>query len=149
MIIYATPTDHVCDINRQRHRGHALPVQMALISSSCGCSGQRHRAQVQTSQHKSKAGSEGGGLVTPRLATDQTISSTTATVRPLPSPLAHLAAQPHHQQTPNAADAAAAAAADDDNDDGAAADDDDDADGDGDVRSRSRDDSPGTANRKL
>ena len=110
----------------------------------CGCSGQRHRAQVQASQRKPEAGPEAGDLHTPRLATDQTSSRGSATVRPLPSPLAHLAAQAHRQQIP-----AAAAAADDDDDD-----DDDDNDGDGDdadddARSRSRDNSPGTAECKL
>jgi len=97
----------------------------------CGCSGQRHRAQVQASQHKIEAGSEACGLITPRLATDQTSSSATATVRPLPSPLAHLAAQAHHQQIP------AAAAADDNDDD------------DSDARARSSDNSQGTANCKV
>ncbi len=118
---------------------------MGLIRSTCGCSGQRHRAQVQASQHKAEAGSEAGGLNTPRLATDQTSSSATATVRPLPSPLAHLAAQAHHQQIPAAA--AAAAAAVDDNDNGSADDDDDD--DDGGARSRSSHNSPGTANCKF
>ncbi len=108
---------------------------------------------MQASQHKTEAGSEDSGLNTPRLATDQTSSSSTATVRPLPSPLAHLAAQAHHQQIPNAADATAAAAVDDnddDNDDGDADDaDGDDDDADGDVRSSSRDNRPGTANCKF
>ena len=130
--------------NCKRHRGHALLVEMGLNRFMCGCSGQRHRAQVQASQHSTEAGAEGGGLNTPRLATDQTSSTTTATVRPLPSPLAHLAAQAHHQQIPAAADgAAAAASAVDDNGDADA----DDADGD--VRSRSSDNRPGTANCKF
>ena len=113
---------------------------------------------MQASQHKTEAGLEASGLNTPRLATDQTSSSSTAPVRPLPSPLAHLAAQAHHQQIP--ADAAAAAAANaaaaaaavvDDNDNG----DDDDADDDGadddggHVGSRFCDNSPGTADCKL
>ena len=132
--------------------------QTGLIRSICGCSGQRHRAQVQASQHKTEAGSEAGDLNTPRLATDQTSSCSTATVRPLPSPLAHLAAQAHRQQTPAAAaDAAAAAAAaavddnDDDNDDDNAddADADDADDDDSGSRSKSHDNRPGTANCKF
>ncbi|KAL0039591.1 hypothetical protein WJX77_002835 [Trebouxia sp. C0004] len=91
--------------------------------------GQRHRAQVQASQHKTEAGSEACGLITPRLATDQTSSRATAWVRPLPSPLAHLAAQAHHQQTSAAAVADADAAADDH--------------GDGDAGSESSDNSQG------
>ena len=98
---------------------------------------------MQASQHKTEAGSEAGGLNTSRLATDQTSSSSTATVRPLPSPLAHLAAQAHHQQIPAAAAAAAAVGDDDDADAAAAAAAGDDDDANGGARSRSSDNHPG------
>jgi len=106
---------------------------------------------VQASQHKTEAGSEAGDLNTPRLATDQTSSCSTATVRPLPSPLAHLAAQAHRQQTPAAAAAAAVDDNDDDNDDDNAddADADDADDDDSGARSKSHDNRPGTANCKF
>ena len=66
--------------------------------------GQRHRAQVQASQQQRAAASPESALTTPRLASDQTDSSSDTVVRPLPSPLAQLAGQAHHPHPSAAAE---------------------------------------------